>query len=341
MIKIPLHRLELALKFAKKYKECKLSQMSKHVVVQGNETSDMLIFPCYTDNKKFEIYIDRELSKIIAFLKKQNISEIQIDDEGIFINNTHIKINQCEVSRIDENLYLAGDNFELITQLGRKLFDFAPFASTDPARSSINGVFVSSTGELAATNGRRLIVSQEPILAKNVSIEPVIIPITALNQLKMIFSSGDFKFYRHKTIKDLYKFSDDFIALYIIKQDDIYPDYSKCFPTEKQEIFICNGNDLYEVVMQTYKRDVFGYCSIDIEFCGTAGKIKVMADYGFNRQIDLCQMSDRTDKTVKINPLYLDFLKHKSCIKIKVIDNVKPVVIEDNDNKYVIMPMRG
>ncbi len=79
-----------------------------------------------------------------------------------------------------------------------------PFASIYPSgRLSLNGVFISPNGELAATNGRRLIVSQKPILAKNVSIEPVIIPLTALNQLKMIFPVIEFSFYRHKTIKDL------------------------------------------------------------------------------------------------------------------------------------------
>lgn len=347
MIKIPLHRLELALKFAKKYKDCRLKQIAHNVVIGNQEDDNLLVFPCYTQGNEIEINLDNNLSKIVAFLKQQKIDNIDIDDNGISINNIHININMTtKLSAHYLDIYKStysssNDDFDLIYTHDQicKIFDFAPFASNDPARLSINGVFISSNGEMAATNGRRLIVSQQQILAKNVSIDPVIIPLTALNQLKMIFPSGDFKFYRHKTIKDLYKFSNNVFTLYTTKQDGTYPDYKRCFPTKKQEIYICNGNDLYEAVVQSYKRDIFDNCSVDIEFCGGSGKIIVAAAYGFNRQIDLCQMSDKTHRVVKINPLYLDFLKGKSCVKIKVAGD--PVVFEDNEYKYVIMQMRG
>ncbi|MEA5001333.1 MAG: hypothetical protein VB017_05565 [Endomicrobiaceae bacterium] len=348
MIKIPLHRLELALKFAKKYKDCRLKQIAHNVVIGNQEDDNLLVFPCYTQGNEIEINLDNNLKKIVAFFKQQKIDNIDIDDNGISVNNIHININMTtKLSAHYLDIYKStysssNDDFELIYIYDQiyKIFDFANFASNDPARLSINGVFISSNGELAATNGKRLITNQK-VLVNRSPHGSIIIPLSTIKHLKTIFKERGFFFYKHKTIKDLYKFSNDVFTLYTTKQDGTYPDYKRCFPTKKQEIYICNGNDLYEAVVQSYKRDVFDCCYIDIEFCGTLGKIKVAADYGFSRKIDLCQMSDRTDRVVKINPLYLDFLKGKSCVKIKVIDHLQPIIVEDNENKYVIMPMRG
>lgn len=345
MIEIALHRLELAVKFAKNLENCKLKQASGNVIISSKETNDSLVFPCYGCDNDIEIDIDFDFAKKINFLKKQGVHKVIIDNDGIFINNAHININRTPKDfehHIACHDYMFDDSvFEIIgtEAVIPTLIDCMSFASADPARLVLNGVFIDLDGSIVATNGRRLMINNRLIRDRNIK-ETILISYTALEQVKKIFSRT-LIFYRHKTIKDLYKFSDGIFSLYTRKQEGVYPNFRLCLSTKPHNVYFCNGKTLYNEIKKNIFNDKFNSPKVNLFFNGIEKKISVEGNFKFKSDISLCQMSDNADINVKVDPRFLDFLKDKSCIKIKVVDSENPIIFEDNNCQYVIMPMRG